>query len=219
MSKRTMVAAMVVLAWVIATGCGGTACKVYGDPCYSTAECCGGSVIAPLVCGSTASNPDWTCNFGDATTCGNWMSCSKGSWKACSTTTSSYYESSDGTRFQCASRADCNDAINKIIAWCGDDGCGPSNCAGCCSGNVCLAGTFEIRCGKNGVACRDCSNSINRVCYDGICRACSVVTCDGCCGVATGACFPGTDDDLCGRGGEECVACGPSFCRVDRTCF
>jgi len=133
MSKRTMVAAMVVLAWVIATGCGGTACKVYGDPCYSTAECCGGSVIAPLVCGSTASNPDWTCNFGDATTCGNWMSCSKGSWKACSTTTSSYYESSDGTRFQCASRADCNDAINKIIAWCGDDGCGPSNCAGCCS--------------------------------------------------------------------------------------
>jgi hypothetical protein len=35
--------------------------------------------------------------------------------------------------------------------------CGPTNCAGCCSGNVCYSGINNSQCGSSGLACVDCT--------------------------------------------------------------
>lgn len=59
-----------------------------------------------------------------------------------------------------------------ILAACGDDppptGCGPSNCAGCCAGDVCQGGTATTACGGGGGACVACGASLaclsNRTC-------------------------------------------------------
>jgi hypothetical protein len=51
-------------------------------------------------------------------------------------------------------------------------GCSPSNCAGCCSGNVCATGTQVVACGVGGVACNDCTVPpafTGAVCEAGIC--------------------------------------------------
>jgi hypothetical protein len=43
-------------------------------------------------------------------------------------------------------------------------------------------------------------------------QPCGPISCAGCCGVASGAltCFAGTDDDNCGSGGNNCIACSTS---------
>jgi hypothetical protein len=41
---------------------------------------------------------------------------------------------------------------------CVDEGqCNSTNCAGCCSGNLCVVGTQDIGCGSGAVACQDCT--------------------------------------------------------------
>jgi hypothetical protein len=35
-------------------------------------------------------------------------------------------------------------------------GCGPSNCTGCCQGNVCMDGTNPQACGADGGMCQNC---------------------------------------------------------------
>lgn len=43
-------------------------------------------------------------------------------------------------------------------ADCVDKGqCNSTNCAGCCSGNLCVVGTQDIGCGSGAVACQDCT--------------------------------------------------------------
>jgi hypothetical protein len=51
-----------------------------------------------------------------------------------------------------------------------DAGCGPSNCNGCCVGNICAVGTQEFACGKDGVACENCTFFFKETC---IARQCT----------------------------------------------
>lgn len=47
-------------------------------------------------------------------------------------------------------------------------GCGPDNCSGCCSGDVCLAGNAANACGAAGRTCIDCGPV--GLCSSGTCR-------------------------------------------------
>jgi hypothetical protein len=49
--------------------------------------------------------------------------------------------------------------------------CDPTNCAGCCSGNLCVEGSQDIACGNDGVACQNCADD------GGLCG--SLVSADG----------------------------------------
>ena len=55
---------------------------------------------------------------------------------------------------------------HAAVSQMGDDGgqtapdgnvCGPANCAGCCAGHECVAGTENVQCGMAGEACMACS--------------------------------------------------------------
>jgi hypothetical protein len=89
--------------------------------------------------------------------------------------------------------------------------CGPSNCDGCCSGNVCRTSSDDF-CGSAGGACTGCGDS--QRCEAGICRAfCDATNCDGCCSGTT--CLPGRADDACGASGDACLDCGLNECGDD----
>lgn len=51
-----------------------------------------------------------------------------------------------------------------LLAACGGGppppSCGPSNCAGCCSGGTCYAGTADAACGLGGGACQACGSPL-----------------------------------------------------------
>ena len=44
--------------------------------------------------------------------------------------------------------------------------CNATNCAGCCSGALCVEGSQNIACGRNGVACQDCTGN-GGACFSG----------------------------------------------------
>lgn len=46
--------------------------------------------------------------------------------------------------------------------------CSPSNCTGCCAGDVCQPGSLDTACGVSGLSCSDCSAS-NQMCLAGSC--------------------------------------------------
>jgi hypothetical protein len=48
-----------------------------------------------------------------------------------------------------------------------NDTCDPSNCTGCCVGNVCAQGNQANACGVSGAACIDCGSDYS--CWQGIC--------------------------------------------------
>jgi hypothetical protein len=106
--------------------------------------------------------------------------------------------------------------------------CGPSNCKGCCQGNVCLVGTSDSACGALGQACQNCA-AAGDMCSGQQCvpvppPACNAQSCPGCCD-ASGTCQPGFVDTQCGQNGAACADCTaqqpPSTCDVNampRTC-
>ncbi len=88
--------------------------------------------------------------------------------------------------------------------------CGPSNCSGCCLGNVCQPGTSPSACGQGGGQCFDCGP--NAACVMGICETnimCGPNNCGGCC--AGNSCLPGSDNMNCGEFGQQCFPCPPGF--------
>lgn len=82
-------------------------------------------------------------------------------------------------------------------------GCGTHNCAGCCDGDFCLAGTIPGNCGQGGVACVDCNGTDQ--CVSGTCEPCSASNCSGCC--STFGCETGDRPTACGGAGTDCVDC------------
>jgi|GEM_PF-6100703 hypothetical protein len=84
--------------------------------------------------------------------------------------------------------------------------CDPTNCAGCCEGNVCVTAPDVESCGFGGDSCGRCA--MGQECSNGRCEAKSScqATCDGCC-TASGQCQPVPNDSSCGIGGGQCQVC------------
>jgi hypothetical protein len=123
----------------------------------------------------------------------------------------------------------------------GGGACNPSNCPGCCVGDICAIGTQDTACGVGGGVCSNCANQAPaRVCETGTCQlpTCGKDNCpNGCC--IGNTCVAGNQDNACGlAGGGSCqdctatkqtcaggtcqTACGPSncsgCCQADGTC-
>ena len=88
-------------------------------------------------------------------------------------------------------------------------GCGPSNCPGCCSGNICLSGNSSTSCGLSGSACTDCASFGESCNGAGQCvlnQNCGPQNCSfGCC--EGDICTPGNLSQACGVGGMQCNDC------------
>ncbi|HEY6460160.1 MAG TPA: hypothetical protein VIY73_08410 [Polyangiaceae bacterium] len=90
-------------------------------------------------------------------------------------------------------------------------GCDPSNCDGCCSGDVCLVGATDEACGAGGVACAACNGGTTCTRDPNGAFGCAAVTpcdpstCGGCCDGLV--CALGDQDVACGTGGVACAAC------------
>jgi hypothetical protein len=83
--------------------------------------------------------------------------------------------------------------------------CGPDNCAGCCSGNICVVGGLDTACGLGGQACADCTENAE-VCRGGRCEtACGPQSCGGCC--EGNQCRGGFLNNRCGSQGAACADC------------
>ena len=91
--------------------------------------------------------------------------------------------------------------------------CGPQNCGGCCNGNTCVAGSSPNACGKQGMACTNCT-ATGRTCVpqgqpnERTCQlvpTCNAATCPGCC--VGNNCVVATTPAACGKGGQMCTSC------------
>jgi hypothetical protein len=97
----------------------------------------------------------------------------------------------------------------------GAPACGPTTCAGCCAGSICVAGTTSGSCGSHGLACQQCT-AANVTCVPqgaaGACvgtgTACSPSNCSGCCD-SNGSCQDPATIGACGTGGTSCQFCLP----------
>jgi len=94
-------------------------------------------------------------------------------------------------------------------------GCGPHNCAGCCTpGLVCGSGTSDTACGSNGAPCANCTAIPSSTCSSGKCTNCAPTCagkvcgasdgCGGACQPGSGCCDPDCANKLCG----EADGCG-----------
>jgi hypothetical protein len=86
--------------------------------------------------------------------------------------------------------------------------CGPSNCSGCCEGNVCQPGNASNACGTAGNACTNCAVAGDN-CQNAQCVAqaqCNAQNCGfGCC--EGNVCVTGSSNTACGFGGQSCQDC------------
>lgn len=83
-----------------------------------------------------------------------------------------------------------------------------ATCGGCCAENgQCLVGFTNEACGSGGMPCVSCDklgktcDAAKRTCVETPCEK----TCGGCC--QKGVCQPGSSNQACGSGGEECETC------------
>ena len=84
--------------------------------------------------------------------------------------------------------------------------CGPSNCTGCCIGNLCQGGGSVSACGAGGGVCRSCA--AGQSCVDGACvggATCNATNCAGCC--VGNVCVNPSTDAACGSYGSTCLDC------------
>lgn len=108
-------------------------------------------------------------------------------------------------------------------------GCGPTNCKGCCLGDVCVDSPTRDACGVGGKQCQACS--ANQTCDvgAGTCQNNTTCadTCPGCC--QGNQCFGGFLNNRCGSGGAACQNCqlqgttcdtaaDPRACRAQPVC-
>lgn len=197
LNKTAMVFALV---FVGCGGGGGGNCRVAGQTCSVTTDCCN-----PDVCTSNICTTPLTCrSSGDACavttdccsglaclggkcangpTCSNTTSCSGGrNYQSCSTGSSTYYKASDGMIFTCATTTNCTDAAKAVVAWCGGASCRAigQTCAlssDCCNPLTCMGGTCRnaATCRNQGQACAktaDCCGML--VCFSGSCSPAGV---------------------------------------------
>jgi hypothetical protein len=95
-----------------------------------------------------------------------------------------------------------------------EDRCGLSNCEGCCNAaGACVKGNASSACGSGGRACSVCDTG--SACVDTgetemfVCQpisGCGPANCSGCC--IGDICAIGTQQNACGKGGEQCRNCG-----------
>ena len=120
----------------------------------------------------------------------------------------------------CLATEHCDSATNTCVTTLAS--CGPANCAGCCSSDVCQPGSFGSECGRSGQACFSCGGGSS--CQQGVCQFggkdggfCGSMSCGGCC--LNDLCFAGNTPSLCGSGGQSCqmcpggFSCGSGFCQ------
>jgi hypothetical protein len=70
----------------------------------------------------------------------------------------------------CPAGTECVSAARGTGGGCANVGsCDPSNCVGCCSGNVCAYGNQDVACGAGGAVCSDCT-SRGAKCVSGNCE-------------------------------------------------
>ncbi|MBL8922751.1 MAG: hypothetical protein JNJ54_28135 [Myxococcaceae bacterium] len=96
--------------------------------------------------------------------------------------------------------------ITGVLPDGGPMGCGPINCAGCCTAaGTCEPGTAQVMCGGGGALCTVCSPG--EACAMGLCQpaGCNPTTCTGCC-LGT-ICMSGQSPMGCGVGGVACSLC------------
>jgi len=117
--------------------------------------------------------------------------------------------------------------VHDAAAEAGDaTGCNAATCPdGCCgTQGACQVGVGLTACGLAGRACQDCAalgfaacDLTTRDCYFGT-PQCNETTCRGCC--SDTKCFPGTDVNGCGFGGQACVSCEASslVCSAAQSC-
>lgn len=113
---------------------------------------------------------------------------------------------SEGTG-QCEPQTGGGGLCNGVVS------CDPTNCPGCCVGNVCMDGVTNSQCGHGGMACQACGSlecrpGTSSVSYGGDCvdaGACGPGSCPGCC--AGVGCAYGDQDTACGTGGASCDDC------------
>ncbi len=95
--------------------------------------------------------------------------------------------------------------------------CNPSNCAGCCAGNTCIApgSISNLSCGKAGEACTTCTGTTTCDVNAGVCKD---PTCNGCMQGTT--CRPTSQQttSACGNAGAVCKACGAGQSCVNGEC-
>lgn len=129
---------------------------------------------------------------------------------------------------KCADCSQSGTVCDISVKKCAPPKCGPQNCKGCCSGDVCLGGTDGKACGKGGLLCTDCAgkgqtcNTTTGAC-DGPPPTCTPQTCpNGCC--QGNNCLPSTNT-TCGIQGKACQnctlsngTCSNGTCVVQPTC-
>lgn len=110
---------------------------------------------------------------------------------------------------QCADCSGKNEVCDTMSHTCVAQGCGPTNCTGCCLGNLCQNGTQDTACGVGGFQCQNCSG-MSQFCDQGKCQnvppKCGPNNCKGCCD-GNGQCQAGAVDTQCGTGGGQCQNC------------
>jgi hypothetical protein len=91
--------------------------------------------------------------------------------------------------------------------------CNSTNCAGCCSGNVCLNTMIQtpVNCGLGGNACFACA--AGQICTNGTCivpTTCTAASCPGgCCDSGKCVVFATQSPSFCGASGTQCKQCPP----------
>ncbi|HEY1691774.1 MAG TPA: hypothetical protein VGG39_06415 [Polyangiaceae bacterium] len=114
--------------------------------------------------------------------------------EACANCAAEGFQLCDPTRHACG---------NPVVT------CDSANCAGCCEGTVCLAGSDPNECGFGGESCQQCETS-GLVCTSEQCEPgpCGPENCTGCC--FGQECITGTNPTACGAKGQVCTNCSAS---------
>ena len=217
--------------------CGNTSCNAaLSDNCTNATCHCG----AGGQCNNTTADncTGGSCHCGGGPSCGGLSdNCSGGTCKcgggaACNPT---FADNCTFGGCHCGLGAACGAGTQCIGGRCV---CNTSTgCAGCCSGNNCLAGNSATDCGTGGNNCTTCSGLTDscpsgtctcgntggpcmtgQVCQTGQCN-CTASSCPtGCCD-NTQLCQSGTTDQACGGpNGGACMTCNGNKHCMSRTC-
>jgi hypothetical protein len=163
---------------VIPVGCNPVLCKgcCNGDECLigeQQKNFCGANGDACEVCAKGDTCKNGTC-FHQQANCGpmNCTGCCLFQGTACATGTHSFACGHGGEPCSLCLPSEGNQCmpLNNGGGTCSNIApCAPSNCMGCCYGQVCATGTQDFACGSSGLTCEDCVGQ-ERHCKAGTCQ-------------------------------------------------